>query len=212
MFDNTYDELTRWCKTAEGLLREQHLQNTLENKMKQNKDFIEQKDKVFEKETSIDQFIDFAHGLAQRSGVQKIQPLLSQFVAKYQQLQSLAKDVVDRWEIMVDDHKNYQRKLHDTDLWLGQLENNLNKLKSENMEDSKKRLQLILAEKDQGEQSVNALLSVGEKLLPDTATQGREAIRSELRSLRQRWDELFEGILLLNRSQFSNTSHLINLS
>lgn len=113
---------------------------------------------------------------------------------------------------MVDDHKNYQRKLHDTDLWLGQLENNLNKLKSENMEDSKKRLQLILAEKDQGEQSVNALLSVGEKLLPDTATQGREAIRSELRSLRQRWDELFEGILLLNRSQFSNTSHLINLS
>ncbi|KAL3268199.1 hypothetical protein HHI36_007324 [Cryptolaemus montrouzieri] len=207
-FDKNLDELTKWCKSREVILREQPLQDTLDEKITKCKHFQDERDAVSTKEVQIDQFVDLAHSLAQSSRVQKIQPLVAQLSTKYQQLLSLAKDVVNRWQTIVDDHKNYHSKLQNTETWLKQLENNLDILKSENVEDLSMRLQLILAEKDQGEQKVATLTSIGENLLPDTATHGREIIRNELRNIRERWDKLFEDVKSYQKDQEAQTQQL----
>ncbi|KAK9890576.1 hypothetical protein WA026_011946 [Henosepilachna vigintioctopunctata] len=207
-FDNTYNELTNWCKSTEIELREQPLQDTLNDKSEKCRSFLDKKEIILNKEAEVDQFIDFAHNLAQNSGVQRVQTLVSQLNTRYQQLQVLAKDIVNRWQIIADDHKNYHNKLQDTNSWLNQLEEGLANLKSGKTEDPLKRLPLILAEKDQGEHKVNDLTLIGERLLPDTATQGRETIRNELRLIRERWDKLLEDVKHYQKNQEVQTQQL----
>lgn len=99
---------------------------------------------------------------------------------------------------MVDSHNAYKNKLEETSNWLKPLEEHLATLQSgsldNNLEAKLNRLQVLLSESEQGEHKVNSLMIMGERLLPDTAAQGREQIRNELRDVRERWDKLEEGI------------------
>ena len=104
----------------------------------------------------------------------------------------LSKEVVTRCQSVVDDHRTYEEKLKVVDAWLTQLEQSLASLKKDetggNLEEKVSRLQILLAEKEQGEHRLASLISFGERILADTSAQGREIIRHELRQARERWD------------------------
>ena len=51
-------------------------------------------------------------------------------------------------------------------------------------------LQNLIAEKEQASHRLGSLSSSGERLFPETASQGREKIRQDLKTLRSRWEEL----------------------
>lgn len=55
-------------------------------------------------------------------------------------------------------------------------------------------LQNLIAEKEQASHRLGSLSSAGERLFPETASQGREKIRQDLKTLRNRWEEL-EGLM-----------------
>lgn len=59
-------------------------------------------------------------------------------------------------------------------------------------------LQALLANKDQGLATFNSALESGEKLYPNTAHEGRERIRQDLRGLRDMWESYNDS---LNESQ-----------
>ena len=59
-------------------------------------------------------------------------------------------------------------------------------------------LQMMLAEKEHGLQRLNSAIEAGEKLYPDTAAAGREAVRQSLRTAKEDWERLFSA---LNDSQ-----------
>jgi nesprin-1 len=197
-FESELDALNQWFKNAEVKFRDQSLQATLLEKEQQLKVYLADREQVAAKEKEIDYFVDKSHALLHTSGVQRIKPLVSQISNRYQALHASTKDVINRWQSIVDDHQKYQTKLEETSNWLKHLEDNLAVLHggelSTNLEAITNRLQVLLSEKDQGEHKINSLTLLGERILPETATQGREIVRNELREIRERWDRLAEGI------------------
>jgi nesprin-1 len=113
--------------------------------------------------------------------------------------------VINRCEAIVDDHKAYDEKLLNADLWLTPLERHLTNLKTEEMigspEAKTSKLQLLLSEREQADHRLTALGAAGDRILPDTSAQGREIIRQQIRRIRDRWDNLAEGIAEQQKKQ-----------
>lgn len=53
--------------------------------------------------------------------------------------------------------------------------------------------------KDDAQAYYSGALEAGEKLYPNTSTEGREVIRQELRSLRDQWETFTDGLSDTNR-------------
>lgn len=197
-FENEMDILNNWLKVTEVKFREQPLQATLAEKENCLKKYFKDRDLIAEKEKEVDAFVDNGHSLLLVSGVQKIKPLISQINNRYQNLHALSKEVINKWQSLVDNHRNYENKMDEISAWLEPLEEHLAILETgelaDNIEAKSNRLQVLLSEREQGEHKINSLTLIGERLFPDTAAPGREKIRNDLRSIRDRWDKLEEGI------------------
>ncbi|XP_076667923.1 muscle-specific protein 300 kDa isoform X16 [Andrena cerasifolii] len=196
-FEDKLEAHTKWFCTMEAAFRDQQLQPTLQDKEARLRVLKEKRDAILKEEAQIDEFIDKSHSLLHASGVERIKPLISQISNRYQLLHVLSKEVITRCQSIVDDHRAYEEKLKAFDAWLSQLEQSLSSLKKDeaggNLEEKVSRLQILLAEKEQGEHRLGSLISFGERILADTSAQGRELIRHELREARERWDKLVEG-------------------
>ncbi|XP_014483634.1 PREDICTED: nesprin-1 isoform X6 [Dinoponera quadriceps] len=204
-FEDQLEAHTRWFRSMEAAFRDQQLQPTLKDKEERLRAFKEKRETIVRQEREIDEFVDKSHGLLHASGIERIKPLISQVSNRYQLLLVLSKEVINRCQSVVDDHRVYEEKLKAIDVWLTPLEQNLAILKKEEMggdlEARNSRLQMLLAEKELAEHRLGSLTSVGERILPDTSAQGREVIRHELRHARERWDRLAEGITEQQKKQ-----------
>ena len=60
-------------------------------------------------------------------------------------------------------------------------------------------VQDMMLTKEQGQSKFNRALESGEKLYPNTSTEGREMVHQELRSLREQWESYTDGISDANR-------------
>lgn len=207
-FEQKLEELTKWCRTAESVFREQQLQSTLHEKVEQLEKYKIQKDLIQQKEKEIDSFADAAHALLNNCGADRLQTLTSQITSRYQLLQVLSKEVVNRWSTLVDDHQFYQDKYNEVDLWLQPIENQLQSAEKEDASQISNILQVLISEREQAELLFSTLNAAGEKALPETSTQGREKLRKEMRDIRDRWDKLDESIRNLQKKQEAQTVQL----
>lgn len=192
-FETDQEELLKWFKNIESKLRDQTLRDTLPDKEEQLKVYHNERDTIFAKEKEIDMFVDKCHSLLQVSQVQRLKPLVAQINNKYQTCHTSIKEIVNHWQNLVDSHRQYEAKLKATSEWLTSLEELLYTVQEEPSKGYASKLQVLLSEKEQGEHKVNSLVLTGERLFPDTAAQGREKIRNELREIREKWDKLEEG-------------------
>lgn len=198
-FDASLDDLTKWCRGIETIFRDQQLQSTVDEKARQLDTFKRHRDEILQKQRKIDEFTDQAHKLLNNSGAERLKTLTSQLTNRYQLLQVLSKEVVNRWQTLLDDHRRYNEKLEEVKAWLTPLENQLAAAVAGEPSDA--LVEHLLNEQDNADALVNGLESLGEKALPETSTQGREKIRQELRDVRDRWDRLDEGIRKLQKRQ-----------
>ncbi|CAG0920654.1 unnamed protein product [Notodromas monacha] len=86
----------------------------------------------------------------------------SHLSSRFQHLKNHVKDLVGRYENFVKDHKEFDKAYENFNIWLAGKHDKLKKLSE----------------------------IVGERLYPHTAAAGRDKIRTELRDLRDRWDEV----------------------
>lgn len=227
-FEDQLEAHTKWFRSMEAAFRDQQLQPTLKDKEERLRVFKEKREIIARQERVIDEFVDKSHGLLHASGIERIKPLISQvsnryvgsftmkeaaavlvskhdFMCRYQSLHALSKEVINRCQSVVDDHRAYEEKLKAIDVWLTPLEQNLATLRKEevggDLEARNSRLQMLLAEKELAEHRLASLTSAGDRILPDTSAQGREIIRQELRHARERWDRLAEGITEQQKKQ-----------
>ncbi|KAK9694281.1 Spectrin repeat [Popillia japonica] len=211
-FEDQNKALNDWLKSMEVKLRSQPLQSTLEEKQLQLDKINTEKNEIASKEKEIDAFVDKSHALVQKSGVQRIKPLISQITTRYHNLLALCRDTINRWQEIVDNHKKYEEKLAETSSWLAPLEEHLAALQSgelaNNVQAINNKLQILLTEKEQGEHKINSLTLLGEQLFPHTEAKGREAIRNTLRNIRERWETLEEGIKEQQKLQDAQSSNL----
>lgn len=101
--------------------------------------------------------------------------------------------MISKWEDYVSEHQAYQTNFNSCSKWLNDLNLRLNQCSDTSgdkhiIEDRQARIQELLVEKEQGAAQVHQTIELGEKLYPNTATEGREIVRQELRSLREKWE------------------------
>lgn len=60
-------------------------------------------------------------------------------------------------------------------------------------------VQELLQTKEAGFVKLSAAIESGEKLYPNTATEGREVLRQQLRRLKQDWDTLYDEVMANQR-------------
>lgn len=209
-FDKDLDDLTKWCRSTEAIFRDQQLQSTFDEKANQLAAFKEHRDEILQKQKSIDAFTDKAHSLLNNTGAEKLKTLTSQLANRYQLLQILSKEVLSRWQSLLDDHRKYNEKLNEVTAWLEPLENKLQTaIKNESNNAAVANiLDQLLNESPNAEALLLALDALGEKTLQETSTQGREKIRNEIRGVHERWDNLNEEIRKLQKKQEAQSLQL----
>lgn len=109
---------------------------------------------------------------------------------RYQLLLVLSKEIVAKWQIVSDDHKNFNNKLIENKSWLEMLESKLKEILNNDNFDLNKKLTELLTLHGNSEQSLlklSTLISLGESLYSDTSTVGRETIRQQLKEIRERY-------------------------
>lgn len=206
-FDRELDDLTKWCRSTEAIFRDQPLQSSIEEKLKQLAIFKQNREHIIKKQKPIDQFMDHTHSLLNNSGADRIKTLISQLTNRYQLLQVLSKEVVNRWQTLCDDHQQYADKLIEVNAWMGTVQTQLATAQKEDPGAGtfSNLLQILRNEREQAEPLLSSLTTLGEKALPETSTHGREKIRQELRQVRERWDDMDEAITALQKRQEAQT-------
>lgn len=208
-FDSSIESITEWLKDMESKCRDQSLCSTLNEKESQLKRYVELRNNINAKEKDIDSFVDESHSLIQLSGVERLKPLVTQVSSRYQQLHLISKEIVNHWSELVADHKKYAQLCSEFDTWLKPLEEQLSQMVTKedklSIESKGNKLQVFLMERENGEHKIGNLTSAGDKVLPETAANGREIIRGEIRALRERWDKLNDTILQQQKEYESQT-------
>jgi nesprin-1 len=193
---------TKWFREQESVFRAQVLQCTLPEKEESLRNYTAQRQIVTDFEKEVTDFLDQSHFLLQTSNAERIKPLVMQISNRYQLLHVLSKEVVNKWQGIVDDHQTYDSKFSEANDLLSKFEDNFAVVIDEpNMEQRNAKLQVLAAEKEQILHKINVLVQLAEKLYPDTAAPGREQIRQNLRELRERFDKIDESITELQKKQ-----------
>lgn len=208
-FDSSIELINGWLKDMETKCRDQVLCSTLSEKETQLQRYVDLRNEIHGKEKEIDAFVDESHSLILMSGVERLKPLVIQVSSRYQQLHLISKDIVNHWLELVSDHKKYDQLRNEFDAWLKPLEEQLAQmtLKEDKLsiESKGNKLQVFLLERENGEHKMSILTTAGDKVLPETAANGRENIRSEIRDLRERWDKLTDSISQQQKEYESQT-------
>lgn len=211
-FDKDLDTLTKWCRATEAIFRDQQLQSTFDEKANQLATFKNHRDEILAKQKAIDAFTDQGHTLLNHTGAEKIKMQTGQLTNRYQLLQMLSKEVLGRWQALLDDHRKYNDKLNEIVAWLEPLEHKVDAAMKSNVEPNQALvgsvLEQLLNESANADALLSALDASVEKTLQETSTQGREKIRNEIRSVNDRWDNLSEEIRKLQKKQEAQSLQL----
>ncbi|XP_076315121.1 muscle-specific protein 300 kDa-like [Tachypleus tridentatus] len=206
-YEENLQFMLTWLKEVESAVKHPQLQSSVEEKEEQLKTVQELRDKVLNHQKTVDSLTDEGHVLLQVSGVENIRGQISQCGFRYQSLLSTVKALITRWENMVEDHKNYKKMTSELEVWLRGAENVVSELKEDGKIENKiEKVQVLMADKPKGQQLLNQVVQAGERLYQDTSANGRDAVRQELRKLRDCWDQLDVELteqqrLLQDRSQ-----------
>ena len=98
----------------------------------------------------------------------------------------LLQDVIGRWQEFVEDHGIYQNNYGQCVEWVATLHKRLQVCgdlagDKQDVEDRLIKLQELTAERDEGTSMIHQTVESGERLYPNTASEGRDIIRQELR-------------------------------
>lgn len=202
LFDEGVETHSSWCREMESFFKDQPLCATLEEKQDQVEVLAQKREEVVQYERDIDMFVDQSHALVRISSVDRLKPLITQLSNRYQSLHVLTKEAVTKWRGIVSDHEAFEEKFEENERWLESVEEALDEYHSEmHPEKKNSQLQHLLSEREQATHRLASITTIGERLYPDTATNGREKLRQELRMMRERWERLEAAIVEEQRKQ-----------
>lgn len=199
-FDRDLEELTKWCRSMEVIFREQPLFESLAKKKSHLHLYKNNSNFIIEKQKTLDEFVTNAQALFSKTGVEKIKFYINQLINRYQLINVLSKEVVNRAQNIVNDHEHYDDKLEECNLNFLTINDMLDKVESEKMSPiAQSILQNVEIEKEKVENSLSRLNMMGEKVLTETSTVGRDKIREDMGNVKERWDQLVSRINSLKK-------------
>ncbi|CAB4070178.1 SYNE1 [Lepeophtheirus salmonis] len=201
-FHSDLDKHLEWFKKYESFFKDQTLMNNLIEKEERLKFFDKKRNDVIFYEKVIDDFVNSSHTLIQNTGAERLKPAVTQVSNRYQLLHVMSKEVLAKWQAFAEEHELFDHKRNDVCIWLENLESKIDSaLRESNIEIKSKLLSSVLVEDENAISKLNAVSSIGERLYPDTGSQGRDKIRQILKDLRSRWDIIVERAHNLQKKQ-----------
>merc|ERR1711915_1027029 len=192
-FDSDLTKHHEWFKQFENKFRNPVVLATASEKQEQLEDFKSKRSLIILHEKTIDDFVNNSRNLLHNSGVERLKPVITQISNRYQLLHVLSKEVVSKWQGIVEDHESYTEKHEDMQVWINEIEQCVERANRElDIEKKMETLKLVAAEQEQGPLRFSNFSATGERLFPDTSTNGREFIRQEIRNLRDKWDNVIK--------------------
>ncbi|XP_076463750.1 muscle-specific protein 300 kDa-like isoform X7 [Babylonia areolata] len=206
-YDNSCDALSRWIRDTESQLKDYEMKSTLPEKQAQVEKLKKVQQQISSKQSEIDELQTMASQV-QGSDI-RLNNYSSQLMSRYEALKTTARDVIGRWQEFVDDHMTYQNNYTKCAEWVATLQKRLKVCgdlagDKQDVEDRLIKLQEMIAEKEEGASMIHQTVDSGERLFPNTAAEGRDIIRQELRSLREQWDQMGDEVVETQRRLDSN--------
>ena len=197
-----------WFKQYETIFRNQQLQNSCDEKKDKLASYLVNRKEVMNYERTIDDFVNNSHNLLHNSGVERLKPVITQISNRYQLLHVLSKEVISKWQGIVEEHENYIQHHNEIKYWLSSLEASLDRAQKVTDIDKKvEELKLISSEQDQGGPRLSNFSAIGERLYPDTGSNGREKIRNEIREVREEWEGMMKAVGDMQKKQDAQLQH-----
>ncbi|XP_025103982.1 nesprin-1-like isoform X4 [Pomacea canaliculata] len=196
-YDVSCESLNRWLRETESQLKDYDLKPSLEEKRAQLEKFKSLQQKIASMQG---QFEDLQNMAAQVQGSDtRLSSYGSQLLSKYDAIKTLAREVTNQWEEFVEDHLVYQNSYSHCLEWVATLRKRLQVCADlagdkQDVEDRLIKLQELAAERDEGARLIPQTVENGERLYPNTSSEGRDIIRQELRSLREQWDLMCDEV------------------
>ncbi|KAL8590280.1 hypothetical protein ACOMHN_006396 [Nucella lapillus] len=196
-YDSSCEALSRWIRDVESQLKDYDMKSTLPEKQAQVEKFESVQQQITSKQS---QFDDLQTMVAQVQGSDtRLHNYNSQLMSRYEAVKNTAKDVIGRWQEFVDDHVAYQNNYTQCSEWVAALQKRLQICGDlagdrQDVEERVAKLQEVIAEKEEGFNLIHQTVETGERLYPNTAAEGRDIIRQELRSLREQWDQIGDEV------------------
>ncbi|GFY40264.1 nesprin-1 [Trichonephila inaurata madagascariensis] len=117
-FEKNMNALNKWFKNIDAEFKKPQLQSSLKEKEEQFDIIKDLNEKVICYQKDLDTLTDEAHSLTHASGVESIKFDVSQLNVRYQNLLSLSKTLLHRWEVIVQDHRAFEKKADEFCEWL----------------------------------------------------------------------------------------------
>ena len=198
----------QWFKIYEAIFRNQQLQGTAEEKREKLNEYKTKREEIIQHEKTIDDFVNNSHNLLHNSGVERLKPVITQISNRYQLLHVLSKEVVSKWQGIVEDHENFSDIHQNMISWIEGIENSVEKAnKNINIEKKMLDLQSVLSDQEQGPIKISNFSATGERLYPDTSSGGREQIRLEIRKIREKWEGMMKHVGDTQKRQDAQLQH-----
>ncbi|GFO48198.1 nesprin-1, partial [Plakobranchus ocellatus] len=199
-YDTHYDTLSQWLKDTEALVRsEAALKPDLASKKEQLDLFKSLNKSIQDHRGEFENLRDTAQQISHSSGDSRTASYAGQLFNRYQSLAAAAKEQLERCNNNISDHEHYTTSHRAAQDWMEaatrELDHCDNLVGDEDSLNTKLALvKDLVAHKDEGSGLFNTALEAGEKLYPNTSNEGREAIRHELRGLRDNWESFNDSL------------------
>ncbi|KAK6181528.1 hypothetical protein SNE40_009363 [Patella caerulea] len=200
-FDDSNSQVDNWLRDMELQLQGQMpLRSTLEEKKTQLQNFRSVHQDVLSYQRVIESIGDKAQSLAQSSPESDLSRFISQTSTRYQKLCSISKDYVQQYEDIVSDHQQYNDAYNICVEWLNGIREKLSACADVSgdrhaIQNRLDKIQDILATKMEGEPKVKNVINLAEKVLPNTALQGKDIIVRETDALREDWEAFMTALV-----------------
>ncbi|KAL5008450.1 hypothetical protein ScPMuIL_014031 [Solemya velum] len=198
-YEDLHEKLAAWVKEMEKKVKDFPLKSSLEEKQQQLKKYQDLMQEIKSHQRDVDRFSDDAQTLQQMTGEGRVGTSNSQLTSRYLSLQQAIKEIMKKCEQNVTDHKYYKEKFADCNEWLTKAKDHFSEscdtVGSRNeLQERLEKIQELSNERDSGIAKLNQVVEAGEKLYPNTASEGREVIRQELRQMKFTWEGLFDDL------------------
>ncbi|CAG5128719.1 unnamed protein product, partial [Candidula unifasciata] len=188
-----FEQCTAWINDIEQKVKDNELRDTAVEKEKQLSKFKKLREEIIAHQAQMDTFTDDAQNLMHVSCDVRLAAQVSQLSNKYQGLLSHIKDVITKWDRLVQEHQLYNCRMHDFQEWISAANQRLQECTQPvqdhiSLQEKKSIILILISESDHGHRKLSSALESGEQLYPDTSAAGRETIRGELRMAKQSWE------------------------
>uniref|UniRef100_A0A1I8GQE7 Nesprin-1 n=1 Tax=Macrostomum lignano TaxID=282301 RepID=A0A1I8GQE7_9PLAT len=200
-YDAAYAELKEWLSATEKRLQTEQLGASLDDKQK----LADAQDRLSEEITAkLDEFRDLAQQstrlLGEGGADLKVSTQLAKLLARYHGLAALARDHAQKLRSHAEDHAEFERNAGEAERWIADARERLASARQEpddryGLQRQRERLAELAMKREEGQVLVEAAAHWADKAERNTATQGREALRSQAQRVQAAWDSLVRELL-----------------